>query len=87
MTTCARYIHAYVQRNGACAMATVELRWMEERVDNLLALLDERPCLYNTKLKDYFNRDEKKNALDEIEAVLGIAGKLRFSHLPSSPSL
>ena len=34
-------------------MATVEFRWTEERVDNLIALLDEIPCLYNTKLRDY----------------------------------
>ena len=26
-------------------MSTMELKWMEERVDNLIALLDERPCL------------------------------------------
>ena len=60
-------------------MATVELRWTEERVDNLIVLLDERPCLYNTKLRDYFNRDKKK-AVDEIAAVPGITGKLRFLH-------
>ena len=63
-------------------MATVELSWTEERVDNLIALLDERPCLYNMKVRDYFNRDKKKAALDEIAAVLGITGKLRF--LPST---
>ena len=72
-------VHAYVQRTGACAMVTVELRWTEERVDNLIVLLGERPCLYSTKLRDYFNRDKKK-ALDEITAVLGITGKLHFFH-------
>ena len=40
--------------------------------------LDERPCLYNTKLRDYFNQDKKK-ALDEIAAVLGITGKGGFA--------
>ena len=33
-------------------------------------------CLYNTKLRDYFNRDKKK-ALNKIAAVLGITGKLQ----------
>ena len=34
------------------------------------------------KLRDYFNnRDKIKKALDEITAVLGITGKLRFLHL------
>ena len=78
MTTCARYVRTYVQSTGTCAMATVEFRW-KERVNNLIALLDERLCLYNTKLRDYFNRDKKK-ALDEIATVLGITGKLRFIH-------
>ena len=55
----------------------MELRWTEERADDLIALLDERPCLYNTKLRD---RDKKKKALDEIAAVLGITGMLRFFH-------
>ena len=45
-------VHMYVQRTEACVMATVELRWMEERIDNLLALLNERPCLYDMKLRD-----------------------------------
>ena len=55
-------------------MATVELRQTEERVDNLIALLDERPCLYNTKL----NRDKKKKALDEIAAVLALQVSYTF---------
>ena len=46
-------------------MATVELRWTEERVDNLIALLEEKPYLYNTKLRGYFNRD-KKESFNEI---------------------
>ena len=45
-------------------------------MDNLVGLRDDRPCLYNTKLRD---RDKKK-ALDEIAAVLGITGVLRFFH-------
>ena len=61
-------------------MATLERRWTEERIDNLIMLLDERPCLYNTKSKDYFNRDRKKKALDEIAAVLDITGKRSFFH-------
>ena len=56
-------------------MATSEHRWTEERIDTLITLLDERPCLYNTKSKDYFNRERKKAALEEIAEVLGITGK------------
>ena len=53
-------VHTYVQRTGACAIATVELRWTEEKVDNLIALLDERPCLYKMKLRDYCNQDKRR---------------------------
>ena len=59
-------------------MATVEFRWTEERIEELIVLFEDRPCLYNTKLKDYFNRDKKKKALDEIAAALGATGKLYF---------
>ena len=59
-------------------MATVELRWTEEKVDNLVPLLNERPCLYNTKLRDYFNRDKKKAALDDIAAVLALQVSYAF---------
>lgn len=57
-------------------MAVSEYRWTEERVEELISLFEERPCLYNTKAKDYFNRDKKKKALDEIAAVLGATSKL-----------
>ena len=63
-------------------MATLELRWTEERIDSLITLLDERPCLHNTKIRDYFNRHKKK-APNEIAAVLGITGKLSFFHTSS----
>ena len=56
------------------AMASSERRWTEERIESLITLLEERPCLYNTKIISYFNRDIKK-ALDEIAALLDITGK------------
>ena len=34
-----------------------------------------RPCLYNTKSSDYFNRDRRRKALDEIAAALGITSR------------
>ena len=60
------------------AMATSERRWTEERIESLITLLEERPCLYNTKIKSYFNRDIKKKALDDIAALLDITGKRSF---------
>ena len=54
----------------------MDCKWTEERVDELIMLLEERPCLNNTTLKDYFNRNSKRKALEEIATTLAIAGKL-----------
>ena len=53
----------------------MDCKWTEERVDELIMLLEERPCLYNTTLKDYFNRNSKRKALEEIATTLAIADK------------
>ena len=47
-------------------MATFE--WTEVNVGELITLYEERPCLYNTKSKDYFNRNYRSKTLEEIEA-------------------
>ena len=53
-------------------MATVEsFEWTEAVVSELI---QERPCLYNTKSPNYFNRDRKNKALDEISKTLGTTG-------------
>ena len=49
--------------------------WTDEQVEHLIALFEERPCLYNTKIKTYFNRDLKKKANEEIAEALSITGK------------
>jgi len=52
----------------------VEHHWTEERIDELISLFEDRPCLYNTKSKDYHNRDRRKKAFDEIAATLEVTG-------------
>lgn len=54
-------------------MATVELT--VSAVSELITLYEEKPCLYNTKLKDYFNRDLRGKALQEIADKLGRTGE------------
>ena len=44
---------------------------MEERVVKLISLYKERPCLYDTKPKIYFNRDKRKKILKEIAGIFG----------------
>ena len=49
--------------------------WDKEKTEQLISLLEERPCLYNTKLKVYFNRDLRKKAHEEIAEAVGLSGK------------
>ena len=54
-------------------MATVE--WTPESVSELIALYEDRPCLYNTKAKEYFNRNLRNKSLEEIAKKLGKTGE------------
>ena len=40
-------------------MANMEFRWMEEGVDDLIALLEEKLCLYNMKLRLFLTETRK----------------------------
>lgn len=48
--------------------------WTIELTDRLIELYEQRPCLYNTTIKDYFNRDIRSKALAEIVTDLGSTG-------------
>ena len=52
-----------------------EFRWMDATVDELIALYQANSCLYDTKSKDYSNRDRRKKAVQEIATALGCSGK------------
>ena len=66
----------------------VHSRWTDEKTERLIMLLEERPCLYNTKLKEYFNRDKRKKALEDIATTLGVSGKrvLKYTRVWTSVS-
>ena len=55
-------------------MAANTCTWTTETVSDLIDLFEERPCLYNTKHKDYFNRDLRSKAL-EISREIGFPGE------------
>ena len=57
-------------------MASFE--WTAETSDQLISLYEERPCLYNTTLKEYHNRDARKKALEEIATTLKVSGVYLF---------
>ena len=49
--------------------------WGDEQIEQLIALFEDRPCLYNTKLNTYFNRDLRKKAHEEIAKAMGLPDK------------
>lgn len=50
--------------------------WRDELVQELIELYRVRPCLYDSKSKDYHNRDQKKKCYEEMAQNLGSTGKL-----------
>ena len=63
------------------AGSSQEHRWTDERTERVIALFEERPCLFNTKIKDYSNRDKKGKAYDEIANAMGhVTGKQDFKY-------
>ena len=44
------------------------------KVEQLIDMLENRECLYNTKSKDYHNRDKRRSATQEIATALTATG-------------
>ena len=68
-------------------MAANTCTWTTETVSDLIDLFEERPCLYNTKHKDYFNRDLRSIALEEISREIGFPGEYRTCSIIRPPFL
>ena len=45
--------------------------WTTAKISSLISLYEERPCLYDTTSKAYFNRDVRSKALQEIVSSIG----------------
>ena len=50
-------------------------KWTDALVDELIMLYEGCPCLYNVKLKEYSNRDKRRQATCEISSALGRSGE------------
>ena len=57
--------------------------WTTEMIDRLIDLYEERPCLYNTKMKEYHDRDLRKKALEEIATALDVSGEFIIRIVPT----
>ena len=51
------------------------ISWSDEGIEQLISLLEDRPSLYNTKIRAYFNRDLRKKAHEEIAEAMCLSGK------------
>ena len=48
--------------------------WTHDKLVEFNDLYKERPCLYSTKHKNYFNRDTRSKALSEITSATEFPG-------------
>ena len=48
--------------------------WTMDKITELIDLYEDYPCLYNTKDKNYHDRDCRNKAVAEIAAKLEITG-------------
>ena len=48
--------------------------WINVKIEELIDLYEARPCSYNTKMKEYFNRDLRGKAIEEIATALQVPG-------------
>ena len=51
------------------------LKWSYGGIQELITEYEKYPCLYNTKLKDYKNRDKKRAAFIAIATAIGKSGE------------
>lgn len=49
--------------------------WRDELVRKLIELYRDKPCLYDTRSKQYHNRDLRKKCYEEIAEQLGSTSK------------
>ena len=47
--------------------------WTVNKIEQFIDLYEQRPCLYNTKMKEYHDRDIRKKAMEEISGVLEVS--------------
>ena len=51
------------------------MEWTSDKVSELIGLYRDHPCLYNTKHKEYHNRDLRSKAMDVISTTMGLTGE------------
>ena len=70
--------------NNSCAESAIELAmasttWSTERVECLIEHYEANSCLYDTNSKEYFNRNKRTKALQEISDAPNVPRFVRFN--------
>ena len=50
-------------------------KWTEERTETFISELKKYPCLYNTTMKEYHDRNERKNCYEALSQVMNVSGE------------
>ena len=50
--------------------------WTNAKVEQFIEILETKECLYNITLKEYHNRENPRNAIQEIATALKATGTL-----------
>ena len=54
-------------------------KWTDECTQTFIMELEKYPCLYNTTLKEYHDRNERKTCYEAMTNVLGVSDKSVYS--------
>ena len=52
-----------------------DFKWTDEKTEELIAMFECRPWLFDITMKEYSNRDKKKKSMEEIANHFGVSGK------------
>jgi len=67
----------YVTSRGFAGVKTLKMaEWTRELTEKIIIEMEARPVLYDTKLKNYSNRDVRRALCNDIGSILSVSGKL-----------
>ena len=71
-----RQIATTSKRSTALLNKMASFVWTNAKVEQFIEILETKECLYNATLKEYHNREKRRNAIQEIATALNATGTL-----------
>ena len=68
----------FVLRDKGESSSRIMFKWTEEMEEQLIALVEDRPPLYNITLQGYSKRNRKDQLWREIESELHLSGNISY---------